>query len=441
MPRKSKAPSVSALTSAMKKVVLGANSTGQLRKRGQPARAYTGRGFYKGFGGHLGSALGAGIGAAFGNSGAGAALGGAIGKFAAKATGWGKYNISRNSLIASVPQIRNPKKEGMTQIRHCEYIGDVYSSSDFKIQYALPINAGMPSTFPWASSIAQNFTQYEMNGAMFEFRSTSGDATGSNTALGSVILATNYDSVLPPFTNKQQMLNQEFSIDVKPSQNVLHPIECANAQSSISLLYTRTGAVPPNTDPRMYDLGTFYLATQGNQLDEDGNPVNLGSLWITYDILLAKPLLAGTAQDASSAQFTALNSSGTQPYTNLGQLHNSMGVEVSPDPSGTATRFSFPAGYQATLMTTITGSYTFASGINMSSVLDASGWKLVKLFEGSAYERLTQDKSISKYTYTIALRKETSQEAHFDLKLLLGSDALTDAAIVITEISEDVVDF
>lgn len=298
------------LERAMKKVKLSGRGAYHKKRHVASGGAVRGRGFYKGFGSDIGKLLGGAVGGLVGHRDMGAKVGSWLGGKGAEMTGFGAYKVAHNSLVAQVPTIANPRKEGATQVRHREYIGQVMSSQDFKVQYALPINAAQPQTFPWLSQIAQNYTQYEVNGALFEFVSTSGDATGSNTALGTVVMATNYDSVLPAFNNKQQMLNQEFSTDAKPSINCIHPIECASNQTTIPLLYTRTGAVPANTDQRLYDLGVFYLATQGNQLDGEGNPISLGELWITYDVLLYKPLLGGAVGGSPSidvAHFTLTN--------------------------------------------------------------------------------------------------------------------------------------
>ena len=257
-----------------------------------------GRGFYKGFGKDIGTGIGALGGGLLGMAGGplgairgatlGSRLGRSLGGAGANVTGFGEYKLRHNSLMGVVPSIKNPRREGATQIRHREYIGDVTSSTGFAIQYALPINAGLSATFPWASQIAQNYTQYEVNGMLFEFVATSGDVTSGTQSLGEVMMSTNYDAVIPAFTSKQQMLNQEFACSTKPSANVIHPIECAPNQTTLPLSYVRSGSVPPNTDQRLYDLGVMYLATSGQQVG--GNV--LGELWVTYDVLLYKPLLA-----------------------------------------------------------------------------------------------------------------------------------------------------
>lgn len=266
-------------------------------------RAVRGRGFYKGFGKHLGSALGglAGtVGSALtgipGLGTAGSAIGGHLGNLGSRVTGWGAYQISKNSLMQTVPSVRNSRTlEGVTIIHHKEYICDIFSgtltapatSTPFTIQ-TFPINVGMASTFPWLSGVANNYIQYKVNGMLFEFVSSSGDAFSStNASAGEVILATNYDSVLPTFTTKQQMLNEEFSSSNKPSQNIIHPIECDPKQTPVDKLYIRNDAPPANADLRLYDLGQFSIATIGQQ----AGGVNLGSLYVTYEIYLYKPSL------------------------------------------------------------------------------------------------------------------------------------------------------
>ena len=127
-------------------------------------------------------------------------------------------------------------------------------------------------------------------------------------------MATNYDSVAPPFRNKQAMLNTVFSTIAKPSRNLAHAIECSPNQTTIPLLYTRPNEQPPGTDVRMFDHGVFYLATSGNQVDGQ----TLGELWVTYDVLLYKPLLGeGAASDnvtAPLAVWSAVNPGPARQY-------------------------------------------------------------------------------------------------------------------------------
>jgi len=270
-------------------------------------RVVSGRGFYKGFGGHVGTAVGGLAGAVNMAHGSpvpmltpatGAQLGRYIGKRAAEATGWGAYNIKHNSILTpDLPTIKNVRSmEGATVVRHKEYICDVYSgdlsggSSKFTITKTVQLNPGLSTGFPWLSQVAGAFQQYKLNGAMFEFRSGCGDAVSSgNSSLGEVIISTQYNVLNTAFTNKQQMLNEEFSISAKPSKDIVHPIECDQGQTPVDKLYVRSGAAASGSDLRLYDLGTTVIATQGQQ----AAGANLGELWITYEVLLFKPSLLG----------------------------------------------------------------------------------------------------------------------------------------------------
>lgn len=242
-----------------------------------------------------GSSAGALLGSALGGP-AGGAMGGMLGRGAgallSKIFGHGDYQVSNvqgvkeNSLIvanaANIPEFGTGRVA--VKFRHREFLGDIVSSSTigaFKID-SYSINPGLPASYPWLSNVVgSSFQQYRINGQTYEFRSMSADALNStNTALGSVIMATDYDSPDATFTTKQQMENTEYGVSCKPSVNMMHAIECARGQTPVSELYIRAFANPVNTDLRLYDLGRFSIATVGCQAAS----VNLGELWVTYDI-------------------------------------------------------------------------------------------------------------------------------------------------------------
>lgn len=221
----------------------------------------------------------------------GSTIGRGVFNFGKRLLGFGDYKIKSNVFLhGRLPQVFNMPQGGGIIIRFQEYLGDVITSSSantFSLQ-SYHINPGLVATFPQLSQNAQNYEQYSFEGLVFEFRSTSADALNStNTALGTVMMATNYDSSDPVFASKGEMLNYEFSTSCKPSENVLHMIECEPSQTVLSELYTRSGAVPTGDDKRMYDLGLFQIATTGFQ----GTSVNIGELHCTYQVRLMKPKL------------------------------------------------------------------------------------------------------------------------------------------------------
>lgn len=210
-------------------------------------------------------------------------------------TGYGAYSrIGRGGMQGTqAPSIRNGSLDGGSIIiSHKEYIGDVTSgpnvaSVPFKID-TFRINPGDEKTFPWLSQLAKNFQQYRLRGLCFHYKSMSADALNStNTALGQVILSTNYDATQQDPTSKNEMENMEYAQSIKPSQSTTHFIECAKSQSTLTELYVNENPTSQAGDTRFYDFGKFHIATNGMQASN----VNLGELWVSYEVQLYKPQL------------------------------------------------------------------------------------------------------------------------------------------------------
>nr|QKV51185.1 putative capsid protein [Crucivirus sp.] len=310
-----------------------------------------------------GSVLGGMLGTALGGP-AGGAVGGLIGRGAgamfSKLLGHGDYTVSNvdqlkhNNIAlsnaAQLPIFGSGKVA--CKFVHREFLGDVYSSATpgaFKID-SYPINPGQSETFPWLSGVVgAKFQQYRINGLSFEFRSMSSDALNStNTALGSVIMSTDYDSADNVFTSKQEMENTEYGVSCKPSANMLHGIECERFQTPVSELYIRAFDVPAGKDIRLYDLGRFSIATVGCQ----GAGVNLGELWATYDIDAFKAIEQPPQYLTPVAQYKlvgvdathALGTSQTQTIDQIGvQFEYAAGVAsvIMPHDMPPGSIFSF----------------------------------------------------------------------------------------------------
>jgi len=186
--------------------------------------------------------------------------------------------------------INGASNDGSVVISHREFLGDVRTATTaghFAVS-AYTINPGNEKTFPWLSQIARNFQEYRLEGMAFHFRTMSADALNStNTALGSVFMCTQYDPTLPTPNSKSQMENIEFAQSVKPSQSCMHFIECAKNQTPLTNLYVAPDPESIVGDPRFYDFAKFFIGTTGMQAAD----VNIGELWITYQIRLFKPML------------------------------------------------------------------------------------------------------------------------------------------------------
>lgn len=215
----------------------------------------------------------------------GAKVGSSAGKLFSKITGFGDYKVSSNSILMGTDPPQFGTAGRGTLVKHREYIQDISGSTAF-VNTSFPINPGLYQSFPWLASVAANYEEYAIRGMVFEFKSTSATALNStNTALGTVIMSTNYNAYRPAFATKSEMENHEFCTSAKPSDSFTHPIECAVNENPLTVLYVRQGTVGDG-DIRMYDLGNFQIATAGMQA-----VATIGELWVTYDVELLKPRL------------------------------------------------------------------------------------------------------------------------------------------------------
>lgn len=253
--------------------------------------------------------------------------------------GRGAYTIRKNTMLmdgAEQAPVMHSIADGV-RIRHREYIQDIQTSTTFSNQ-TFVLNPGLSETFPWLSAIAQNFEQYEWMGVIVQLKSISSDAIASSTnlAMGTIIMAAEYNVAQPPYVNKQQMENSFFACSAKPSEDFRMPIECDPAENPLAVHYVRTGAVPSGQDPRMYDMCNLQVATVGSQA-----AYTVAELWISYDVILRKPQLdSGLALSSQTAHYSLVAPAVTTSYlgTSREQKFDSIGLTLS------GTVVTFPLG-------------------------------------------------------------------------------------------------
>jgi hypothetical protein len=236
----------------------------------------------------VGQTLGSAVGSMFGAPTIGSGVGRWLGKGIGSIFGSGDYEMvgqapSYNVLVngAQIPKFSSTRQTNI--VCHREYIGDITGTTGFTNR-KYPLNPGSATTFPWLSTIAQNYQQYKIHGLIFEFRPLITDFVTAG-APGVVIMATNYNADEPVYTSKQAMENSEYAVSVKPTCNLMHGVECASNQTVLSELYVRPKGLASGLDLKFTDLGNFQLASQGNPTQL------LGELWVSYNIEFFKPLL------------------------------------------------------------------------------------------------------------------------------------------------------
>lgn len=303
---------------------------------------------YTDAGGAMGTAAGAYFGVPAIGRGVGRFLGAGIGSI----FGSGDYTLvgespKYNVLSGSVPQFSATKATNI--VCHREYLGDITGSAGFT-NYIYPLNPGMNQTFPWLSTVAQNYQEYRFHGIIFEFRPLITDfVTGG--APGTVVMATNYNSDAPTYSTKQAMENSEFAVSTKPTLQLMHAVECKLGQTVLPQAYVRTGVPPSSQDLRLYDLGNFQFATQSNPVQ------NLGELWVTYCVEFFKPILPNTV-GGEIASYHAFKTGGTAltPCGTTNTVNNSGSMYFA----STNTSFSWFANPSMRYLVSITWTGTVA---------------------------------------------------------------------------------
>ena len=307
-------------------------------------------------------------------------IGRAVGGVVNTIFGQGDYIMNspkQNSLMGQGPPTFSPLTSGF-RLTHREYIRDVSSSIAFNT-LTYQINPGLPDLFPWLSTIAANFEEYEIHGMVVYLNTTSGTAVSStNTALGLWGCVTQYEPDNPTFTNKQQCENYVGCQTAVPFHSLMHGVECAPNSNVLGKRYVRTGGV--DKDLKFYDWGKFQYFSQGSQASNV-----IGEMWVSYDISFYKPRLPklGGLVEAdfydATATCTATNPFGSvtlQPdaYSNLGTTLGPGGVVNLPNGSGTG-RFFAHIGWPSNTSAPTANSITFSGSLKYTTVLSASGMR------------------------------------------------------------------
>lgn len=308
------------------------------------------KGTFSKMGGYLGSAAGGYL----GNGNASAMLaGGAVGNLAgdrfSQLVGFGDYEVKTNSLmdlpmgsqVASFGNMSNA-----TRVKHREFVQNVVIPADPIVFHnsRIVLQPGLRASFPWLASLAGNYQEYQFIGCVIEFRSLASDSAAT-LPMGSITIATNYDTADPNYPDKRHMQNSQFCVSGKPSHGLIHPIECDPKITFVPIKYTRTGAGAEGTDTRLYDHCNVQVATEG-LAGSAGETI--GEIWISYEIALYKPQLGAVlglrdhffGYPAVAGVITGANEFGSTAAALTPRGGTDQGIGVRLDTGG---RIIFPA--------------------------------------------------------------------------------------------------
>lgn len=261
-----------------------------------------------GYFGDIGEELGRTAGSYFGRK-AGDALG--------TITGFGDYTVTSNALLKSgmrmasgTPQFKVNK--GITTITHREFVTSVLAPSTPSLftpsRYV--VNSGSTTTFPWLAPIASRYQKYRFKGLVFSFESRSSEYS-SASSLGNVMIASNYNAYDSPFSSELAMQNSAFAVTCKPSESMLHPVECKPDDQAQKWYYTRDDVNAVNA-VQLYDMCNVTVATSGLSAAAG---TQLGQLWATYIVELDEPILPTTSTVSAGSSWYVQYTSASQQFS------------------------------------------------------------------------------------------------------------------------------
>jgi hypothetical protein len=122
------------------------------------------------------------------------------------------------------------------------------------------------------------------------------------------------------FASKQEMENADYACSTKPSEGLLHGIECDIRERPTPILYTSTLNGAPVTST---NLGTLQVATQGCSVAG----VTLGELWVSYDITFFKKQLHDSPYSAPMLISVGTSTAGATYWPSLGVTSREITLE------------------------------------------------------------------------------------------------------------------
>jgi hypothetical protein len=260
-------------------------------------------------------------------------------------------------------------------VTHREYIGDISGSAAFALQ-SFPINPGLPGTFPWLSTLALNYESYRIRRMAFEFETQT-----ATSVAGTLMMGVDYDAADPAPVSKVQLMNYHNSTRSAVWQECCLVLDASDIGKLGPKRYLRFGNLAANQDIKTYDVGNFFIASQG------GGGGLVGELYVSYQVELNTPQLDSSALAfALSGKVTTTPGGLTTPFNGPDFTGGGGGLPLSL--SGAAFNIGRAGEYMIALRsvgTVFVGVPTLAVTAGSGNTVD----DLVNIFDAAATSMLT----------------------------------------------------
>lgn len=277
---------------------------------------------------------------------AGSYLGGSLGAMGgaalSKFTGNGMYNASgtqMNDLIhggnasEGIMRFNSQRDHETITVSHSEYVMDLYApaAGERMADVTLPLNPGLPQSFPMLSQLAANFESYRLLQCAVTYKPTIGNWQTERGMVGNVLIATQYNVNRLPAVTKEEMLATTGSQSIIATESAYHGIECDPKKLPTDAKhFVRTHPVSPTENLADYDHATTQIRVQDvpSGLNDRDASMTMGEIHISYTVELRKPRIYSGVGLAIPRSIIAAAAPPGGEYTNL--KLSQMGVCTMP---------------------------------------------------------------------------------------------------------------
>lgn len=175
------------------------------------------------------------------------------------------------SSTRRVPKPRFRSTSGGVIIHHREYLADISGNTTFGVD-SWTVQPGIASSFPWLSSIANNFEKYTFRRLSFSYINVS--ATDER---GRITMAYDKDPLDADPTAKYELFQYSGAVEGSVWTRLEHNVPISGT------FFTRAGTVE-GSDLKTYDAGKFIVGVSST-----ADTAIVGELFVDYEVELTVP--------------------------------------------------------------------------------------------------------------------------------------------------------
>lgn len=197
--------------------------------------------------------------------------------------------LARSAIVRHTQPKYEHVRDGM-RVRHRELVKVLTAKTNFAWSVSsIPINPGLPGSFPWLSGISRMFEQYKINSLRFDYV-----PIAPTTYAGSVVLAVDYDPRDQEYNvglTRVQLFQNATCVSMPCWSKASLPTSTPSLMGGTTRKFVRVYDVDASlsTSVRSSDCGDLIIGLSVD--DYEGAIVNrtYGDLWVEYDVTLMNP--------------------------------------------------------------------------------------------------------------------------------------------------------